>query len=40
MKPEKWWLIGAILYLGRNFFKCLFWFILFWIFYGLKILLD
>ncbi len=33
-------ILAILFYLGRNFFKCLFWFIVFMIFYGLKTLLD
>lgn len=34
------YIIVILLYLFRNFFKCLFWFIVFLIFYGLNSLLN
>ena len=40
MSSKKWGIVAIILYLGRNFFKCLFWFLVFLIFYGLNALLN
>lgn len=34
------YILAILLYLGRNFFKCLFWFIMFLVFYGLNSLLN
>ncbi len=40
MNFEKFGILAIILYIGRNFFKCLFWLIVFLIFYGLNSLLN
>lgn len=40
MEFTKWGIIAAIAYFCRDFFKTLFWLILFLIFYGLNSLLN